>query len=125
MATHFYEHRHRSLVTTLRAAELFEPSHLSSPEVRAYIENATHFYIEGFFVTHGLESALIIAKQAAYTGKSVTLNLSAPFLVQHFKVQMEELLPYADVVIGNESEAAAWAAANGGDTVRYLSNPRS
>jgi hypothetical protein len=114
----FYACQPRSLVTTLRAAELFEPTYLSSQEIKSYIDNATHFYIEGFFLTHGLESVLIIAKQAALSGKSVTLNLSAPFLVQSFKVQMEVILPYADIVIGNESEAAAWAAASGSDTVR-------
>ena len=116
----FHARQHRSLVTTLRAAELFESSHLSSPTVKSYIDTATHFYIEGFFLTHGLESALIVAKQAALAGKSVTLNLSAPFLVQFFKVQMEEILPYADIVMGNESEAAAWAAASGSDTVSVL-----
>lgn len=115
--------RHRSLVTTLRAAELFESSHLSSPEIKSYISNATHFYIEGFFLTHGLESVLLIAKQAATAGKSVILNLSAPFLVQFFKFQLDEILPYADIVIGNESEAAALAAASGSDTVRILLVP--
>lgn len=103
----------RSLVTTLRAAELFEPSHLSSPEIQPLIDGATHFYIGGFFLTHGLESALLLAKQASKAGKTVALNLSAPFIVQFFKVQLEELLPYADIVIGNESEAGAYATANG------------
>lgn len=108
----------RSLVTTLRASELFEPSHLSSPEIQKLIDGATHFYIGGFFLTHGLESALLLAKQASDAGKTVALNLSAPFIVQFFKVQLEELLPYADIVIGNESEAAAYSAATGGASVR-------
>lgn len=42
-----------------------------------------------------------------------TLNLSAPFIPQFFKVQLEQVLPYCDFVIGNESEAAAWASAVG------------
>ncbi len=41
------------------------------------------------------------------------INLSAPFIPQFFKVQLEQLFPYCDVVIGNESEAAAWASAAG------------
>lgn len=104
-------------MTTLRAAELFEKSHLSSPEVAPLIEGAKFFYIEGFFLTHGTESALQIAKQASDAGKTVAINLNAPFLLQFFKVQVEEILPYADIVIGNESEAAAWSAANGGEAV--------
>lgn len=41
------------------------------------------------------------------------INLSAPFIPQFFKVQLEQVLPYCDFVIGNESEAAAWAGAVG------------
>jgi adenosine kinase len=41
------------------------------------------------------------------------LNLSAPFIPQFFKVQLEQVFPHCDYVIGNESEAAAWASAAG------------
>jgi adenosine kinase len=41
------------------------------------------------------------------------LNLSAPFICQFFGVQLGQVLPYVDLLIGNESEAAAWAGANG------------
>jgi adenosine kinase len=41
------------------------------------------------------------------------INLSAPFIPQFFKVQLEQVFPYCDFVIGNESEAAAWASAVG------------
>lgn len=41
------------------------------------------------------------------------MNLSAPFIPQFFKVQLESILPYCDIVIGNEAEAEAWAAASG------------
>ena len=58
-----------SLVTTLRAAEKFEKSHLSSPEVAPLIDGAKVFYVEGYFLTHGTESALEIAKKASETGK--------------------------------------------------------
>jgi sugar/nucleoside kinase (ribokinase family) len=41
------------------------------------------------------------------------LNLSAPFIPQFFKVQLEKVLPFVDIVICNESEAAAYAGASG------------
>ena len=41
------------------------------------------------------------------------LNLSAPFIPQFFKVQLEKVLPYTDIIICNESEAAAYAGAVG------------
>ncbi|KAL7423337.1 adenosine kinase [Cryptotrichosporon argae] len=104
---------HRSLVTTLRAAEKFTPAHLATPEVATLIAGAKFFYIGGFFLTHGIESALEIAKAASSRGRTVVLNLSAPFIAQFFKVQLEELLPHVDILIGNESEAAAYAEATG------------
>lgn len=40
------------------------------------------------------------------------MNLSAPFIPQFFKSQVDEILPYVDILIGNESEAEAYAAAH-------------
>ncbi|BGP30998.1 adenosine kinase [Rhodotorula toruloides] len=99
----------RSLCTTLGAAESFSPSHLSKPEIASLIDRAQNFYLGGFFLTHGLESALILAKHAAEKNKPFAMNLSAPFIPQFFKSQVDEMLPYVDVLIGNESEAQAYA----------------
>ncbi|KAG8987077.1 adenosine kinase [Tulasnella sp. 427] len=107
----------RSLVTTLRAAEKFNKSHLSSPEILPLVDGAKFYYVGGFFLTHGIESALEVAQKAANSGKVFALNLSAPFIPQFFKVQLEQVLPYVDILFGNESEAESWATANG------LSNP--
>ncbi|PVG04555.1 putative adenosine kinase [Serendipita vermifera] len=104
---------HRSLVTTLRAAEAFDKAHLSTPEVASLIQGAKYFYIGGFFLTHGVESAIELAKTASDAGKVVALNLSAPFIAQFFKVQLDSVLPYVDYLIGNESEAEAYGAAAG------------
>jgi adenosine kinase len=43
----------------------------------------------------------------------VALNISAPFIAQFFKVQLETIMPYADYIICNESEAEAWGGAAG------------
>ena len=58
-----------SLVTDLRAAEKFEKSWLSSPEIAPVLEAAKVFYIEGFFLTHGTESIVEIVKKASEAGK--------------------------------------------------------
>jgi len=60
---------HRSLVTTLRAAEKFEQSHLSSPTVAPLIDAAKIFYVEGYFLTHGTDSVVEISKKASEKGK--------------------------------------------------------
>ena len=104
---------HRSLVTTLGAAEKFDKSHLSTPEVAEIIESAQFFYLGGFFLTHGVESALELAKTASNASKVFAMNLSAPFIAQFFKVQLDQILPYVDILIGNDAEAAAWAGAAG------------
>lgn len=103
----------RSLVTTLRVAEKFDKSHLSSPEVAPLIDAAEVFYVEGYFLTHGLESVLELAKKVTERGKTFVLNLSAPFIPQFFSSRLQQLLPYTDVLIGNETEAETWSATNG------------
>jgi adenosine kinase len=102
----------RSLVTRLGAAEQFNKSHLSTPEAKEVIANAKFFYMGGFFVTHGAESGLQLAKQAKEQGVPFSLNLSAPFIAQFFTAQLDSIIPYASLVIGNESEAEAYADAH-------------
>ncbi|TEB38538.1 Ribokinase-like protein [Coprinellus micaceus] len=104
---------HRSLVTNLRAAEKFNKSHLSSPTVAPLVEGAKFYYVEGFFLTHGVESALELSSKAAAAGKTFILNLSAPFIAQFFGAQLQQVIPHTDFLIGNEAEAEAWATANG------------
>jgi adenosine kinase len=45
--------------------------------------------------------------------KVFALNLSAPFVPQSFGAQPHQVLPYCDIIIGNECEAEAWASASG------------
>lgn len=107
---------HRSLCTELGAAEKFDKSHLETPEVKKIIDDAKFFYLEGYFLTHGLESAMILAKHSKEHGKTFAMNLSAPFIAQFFKNQVDEILPYIDILIGNEAEAEAFALSHGIDT---------
>jgi adenosine kinase len=44
------------------------------------------------------------------------LNLSAPFIAQFFKDPLDEVLPYVDILIGNETEAAAFAESHNIDS---------
>ncbi|KAG1840293.1 Ribokinase-like protein [Suillus subalutaceus] len=104
---------HRSLVTTLRAAEMFEQSHLSSPVVAPLVDAANVFYVEGFFLTHGASIVLELSKKASAASKTFVMNFSAPFIPQFFGTQLQSILPYCDIIIGNETEAEAYAAANG------------
>lgn len=101
--------RHRSLVADLSAANCFTIDHIKKPENQALIENAQYFYISGFFLTVSQETILTVAKHAHDTGRTLAMNLSAPFIVQLFKDGMMAVLPYVDILFGNETEALALA----------------
>merc|ERR1719397_2363029 len=59
--------------------------------------------------TVSVDSMLKVGKYCAANNKTYCLNLSAPFLIQFFKDQMMSVMPYADIVFGNETEALTFA----------------
>lgn len=63
-----------------------------------------------------------VGQHAAEHGKIYAMNLAAPFLCSVFKDAMHKVLPFTDFVFGNESEAEAFAEANGfaGASVRAM-----
>lgn len=99
----------RSLCANLAAANLYKKSHLDQKENWALVEKAKYYYIAGFFLTVSTDSMLAIAKHAAENGKTFMMNLSAPFLCEFFKDQQTSVLPYVDILFGNESEAEVFA----------------
>ncbi|KZP15644.1 Ribokinase-like protein [Athelia psychrophila] len=105
--------QHRSLVTDLQSAEKWNQSHLSSPEIAPLVDAAKVFYVEGYFLTHGTDTVVELGKKASHASKVFVLNLSAPFIAQFFSAQLQQVIPYCDIVICNESEAEAWASAIG------------
>ena len=104
----------RSLVANLAAAEKYSKErHFDSAAFQAVVARADTIYSAGFFLTHAVETAKACGAAQVAAGKSFALNLAAPFLCQFFGAQLAAVLPLADLVFGNESEAAAYAAANG------------
>jgi len=98
----------RSLVANLAAANTFSAAHLETPKAKELISKAKVYYISGFFLTVSVEAILKIAKESVDNHKTFCMNLSAPFLIQFFGDQMTAVMPYADFVFGNESEAEAY-----------------
>uniref|UniRef100_A0A3Q1FY97 Adenosine kinase n=1 Tax=Acanthochromis polyacanthus TaxID=80966 RepID=A0A3Q1FY97_9TELE len=100
----------RSLVANLAAANCYKKDkHLDLEENWKLVEKAKVYYIAGFFLTVSLESMLKVAKHASENNKLFCLNLSAPFISQFFKDNLMQVMPYVDVLFGNETEAAAFA----------------
>lgn len=107
--------KERSLVANLSAAEKYSKTrHFDTEAFQAVVKGSKIIYSAGFFLTHASETMLACGKVASENpAHRYAINLSAPFLCQFFKTQMLEVMPYADFVFGNESEAAAFAEANG------------
>lgn len=102
----------RSLCTRLGAANNYKLEHLKSDKIWTYVEGAKYFYVGGFHLTVCVPAILALGEHAAEKNKVFIMNLSAPFLCQFFKDQMDSVLPYCDYLIGNESEATAYAEAH-------------
>ncbi|CAI6088693.1 hypothetical protein V2G26_013915 [Clonostachys chloroleuca] len=118
----------RSLVTDLGAANHYGLDHLKKPEIWSLVENAEVYYIGGFHFTVSPPAIMELAKQAAEHNKTFVLSLSAPFIPQFFKEVVDASAPYWDYIIGNETEAAAYAESHDlpskepKDVVKVLAN---
>ncbi|KAI5806583.1 pfkB family carbohydrate kinase [Peziza echinospora] len=99
----------RSLVTDLGAANHYQLDHLKSEKIWNLVEQAKVYYVGGYHLTVCVPAILALAEHAAATNKIFSMNLSAPFLAQFFKDQMDSVAPYWDYLIGNESEALAYS----------------
>ncbi|XP_060780761.1 adenosine kinase isoform X2 [Neoarius graeffei] len=107
----------RSLVANLAAANCYKKEkHLDLEENWKLVEKAKVYYIAGFFLTVSLESILKVAKHASENNKIFSLNLSAPFISEFFKDSLMKVMPYVDILFGNETEAATFAREQGFET---------
>lgn len=68
---------------------------------------------QGFFLTVSPPSILRVAAAAHANNRPFLMNLSAPFISQFFMQPLLEVMPYVDIIFGNESEAHAFATAQG------------
>lgn len=106
----------RSLVANLGAANCYKTEHLLKPENWVLVEKAKYCYISGFFLTVSIDSILAVAKHCAETNKHFMMNISAPFIPLAFKEQLLSVIPYIDILFGNENEAEAFSKAKEYDT---------
>lgn len=103
----------RSLVANLGAANHYKVDHLLMSENWALVEAAKICYISGFFLTVSLDSILKVARHCSDEDKLFTMNLSAAFIPAAFKGALETVLPYVDILFGNEGEAESLSKAFG------------
>ncbi|KAJ6107440.1 hypothetical protein N7523_008763 [Penicillium sp. IBT 18751x] len=102
----------RSMCTHLAAANEYKLEHLKQPHIWSLVEKAQFFYVGGFHLTVCVPAILALAEEAAAKNKVFMLNLSAPFIPQFFKDQLDSVLPYTDYTCCNETEARAYSASH-------------
>ncbi|KAK3940493.1 Ribokinase-like protein [Diplogelasinospora grovesii] len=108
----------RSMCTELGAANHYDLEHLKRPDVWSLVENAEAYYVGGYHFTVCPPAIMELCKQAASRNKPFILSLSAPFIPQFFKEPLDASAPYWDYVIGNETEAAAYAESHGLENIK-------
>lgn len=99
----------RSLVAHLAAANNFKVNHFDEPQNWSIVEKAQIYYISGFFFTVCPEAIQKVAKYSLENKRTLTLNLSAPFISQFFTDKVVAALPYVDILFGNDDEAKTFA----------------
>jgi len=111
----------RSLCANLGAANKYKKEHLDSAEIQALVQKAQFYYSTGYFLTVSPESAMELGQHAATTNKTFLWNVAAPFVCEVFWDRVHALLPFVDIVFGNELEAAAFGKKAGwGDDLREV-----
>ncbi|RNF18154.1 adenosine kinase [Trypanosoma conorhini] len=105
--------KERSLVANLAAANCLSADHVYSPAVEKCRAEASFFYLTGFTLTIDVAYVLHVAKQAREVGGIFMMNFSAPFLIEFFGEQLNQVLPYVDVLFGNELEARTLSIVKG------------
>ncbi|CAI9177673.1 adenosine kinase isoform X1 [Muntiacus reevesi] len=107
----------RSLVANLAAANCYKKEkHLDMEKNWILVDKARVYYIAGFFLTVSPESVLKVAHHASENNRIFTLNLSAPFISQFYKESLMKVMPFVDILFGNEVEAATFAREQGFET---------
>ncbi|KAI9677460.1 MAG: adenosine kinase [Caeruleum heppii] len=121
----------RSMCTDLAAANHYKLEHLQQPHIWELVKQAQVYYVGGYHLTVCVPAAMALAEEAAkenkvgcvpqirWMGDTVLtddsdlkifiLSLSAPFIPQFFKDQVDQTAPYWDYLLGNETEAIAYA----------------
>ena len=101
--------KHRSLIADLAAANCFSEDHIMEEENNKFVQEAEYYYISGFFLTVSPASIMNVAMKANEMNRPLIMNLSAPFISQFFKEPLMAVMPYIDILFGNESEALTFA----------------
>ncbi|XP_022911808.1 adenosine kinase-like [Onthophagus taurus] len=99
----------RCLVAYVGAAETFSIKNLEQiTQNWKLIENASVFYIEGFFLTDRHEVTKHIMQWTRSEKKLLMYNMSAPYISQENSSMVKYIIENCDILIGNTNEFKAY-----------------
>jgi adenosine kinase len=104
--------KERCLVANLAAANNYKIGHLHSTLVQTALNEAKMYYITGFFLTVCPDAIYHIGQKAVDQNKHFLFNISAVFITG-FGELFQRVLPFVDVLFGNETEAEAFGKSQG------------
>ncbi|KAJ8935096.1 hypothetical protein NQ314_012992 [Rhamnusium bicolor] len=92
-----------SLCANLGSANCFTIDHIKKLENKKLLETAQFYYVSGFFLTVSPPSIMEVAKLALAHDRPFLMNLSAPFISEFYKEPLMQVMPYVDILFGNEA----------------------
>ncbi|KAF2367106.1 Carbohydrate kinase PfkB [Trinorchestia longiramus] len=99
----------RCLCADVGAANYCPPEHVfHNPDAEAAelqprvteMLTAQLLYVEGYFITHSFDTALMVAKFAKAKKKTLVFNLCGSYVCENHPSELKGLLPYVDILIG-------------------------
>ncbi|ESN90364.1 hypothetical protein HELRODRAFT_185207 [Helobdella robusta] len=103
----------RTYVAYLGAARHLKSSHLDDPLIWSHVAKARYYYFSGFPLINCPDVLLRVSRFAVENDRLVAFNLSTVSICRDYLPQVLQLLPYIDVLFGNQEEAYAFAQAKG------------
>lgn len=104
----------RCLVTYAGASALLSDDSLDSKEAKVAVDTSHFFYCSGYTMISCYSAVHRLAQHvSSHPGKVFTLNMAAVFVCQQYAECFRSILPFVDVLIGNQMEALALAPACG------------
>eukprot|EP01059_Diplonema_ambulator_P036466 TRINITY_DN9087_c0_g1_i1.p1 TRINITY_DN9087_c0_g1~~TRINITY_DN9087_c0_g1_i1.p1 ORF type:complete len:570 (+),score=109.01 TRINITY_DN9087_c0_g1_i1:245-1711(+) len=98
----------RSLVANLGASNVFKREWLDTKvELKNALDSCSLYYITGFFLRTTPETVMEVMRIGNRRGKTVCLNLSAPFVIQAVGKGFAEAFAMSNIVFGNNAEYLA------------------
>jgi adenosine kinase len=77
------------------------------------VEGAKLLYTTAYFISTNFDALMMVANHALDANKMFIFNLAATFWIEKYSKEINTLMPYCDVIIGNGEEASILSKVKG------------